>query len=178
MGPWAGLQNLFISSFLYSLSSSSLQAWVGNFKSFCYKINHCVIQLVHVYYFLLYYLKLCILLLWCIAIEDIFPKYCWHLSTTWHKTCRWSPHCEKNCRELEHADYGACKQSSWWFFGHKCYCVFKCWIWDMIQLSSLYNSRPIFFQINHWICFSTCESYIFNGYFFFFFFLKKIVGIG
>jgi hypothetical protein len=43
----------------------------------------------------LYYLELSILLLRYIAIEEISHKYCRRLSTTWHKTCRLTPHCDK-----------------------------------------------------------------------------------
>jgi len=117
--------------------------------------------------FSLYYLKLCILLLLSIAIEEeISHKYCWRLSTTWYKRCRLTLHCDTKCKELEQADHGACGRSSLWSFRRKCYCGFKCW-------NMRYDTFTIFVQFpsnlfSNWslnIFFYMWVLYTFNGWF-------------
>ncbi|KAG8376369.1 hypothetical protein BUALT_Bualt09G0055900 [Buddleja alternifolia] len=65
----------------------------------------------------------CFLLIASYEMQSAEAKICQRMSKTWSGFCANSGNCDRQCRNWEKAQHGACHHRGW---GMACLCYFKC----------------------------------------------------
>ncbi|XP_022842067.1 defensin-like protein 1 [Olea europaea var. sylvestris] len=68
-------------------------------------------------------LLICFLLIASNEVQIVEAKVCSRLSRTWSGICLNTGNCDRQCRNWEKAQHGACHRRGW---GFACFCYRKC----------------------------------------------------